>query len=137
MNHELRIRSGIVTKAVAVLITALALAGCGKARKPEPAWIMDPGHGASASAGFHVMGRNAQEELAISRAREQLAARYGVEVSSEHVVTEAVVSDRMYVTSDKIMEQKVKNKEVKAHVRAKWMNPETREIWVWVYPISE
>lgn len=102
----------------------------------QPDWINNPGKGTSASAVTHVMGKHQQEELAISRARERMAARYGVNVSSIHQTHEVVTNDKMYVTSDKKIQQIIKNKTVRARVREKWYNKTTDEIWVWLYPIQ-
>lgn len=122
-----------------LLLGALMLAGCGKNAKPDnsPNWINNPGAGAIGSSTTHVKGRYYQEELAISRARERLAAQYGVEISSIQTIHEQVVNDRAYVTSDKKMLQEINNKTVKAHVRARWHDTAKDEIWVWVYPVAE
>jgi len=115
------------------------LAACaGSHSEPErPAWIDNPGSGAVGSCGTHARGRYYQEELAISRARERLAAQYGVEVSSVQTINESVKNDRAYVTSDRQVLQQVKNQTVKAHVRAMWHDKMRDEIWVWVYPVAQ
>ena len=102
----------------------------------QPNWIDNPGKGTSASAVTHVMGKHQQEELAITRARERMAARYGVEVSSIHQTHEVVLNDKMYVTSDKKIQQVIKSQTIKTRVREKWHNKVTDEIWVWLYPIQ-
>ena len=102
----------------------------------QPNWIDNPGKGTSASAITHVMGKHQQEELAITRARERMAARYGVEVSSIHQTHEVVLNDKMYVTSDKKIQQVIKSQAIKTRVREKWHNKVTDEIWVWLYPIQ-
>ncbi|MDH3342528.1 MAG: hypothetical protein OEM07_02275 [Gammaproteobacteria bacterium] len=106
--------------------------------KPEnkPDWINNPEQGAVGSSTTHVRGRHYQEDLAISRARERLAARYGVEISSIQTISERIVNDNAYVTSDKQIDQAIKNKEVKAQVRATWHDTNSDELWVWVYPID-
>ncbi len=102
----------------------------------KPAWINDPEQGAVGSSTTHVKGRHYQEDLAISRAREKLAARYGVEIGSDQIITERVVNDKFYVTSDKEIRQSIKNKVVKAHVRATWHDTSQDELWVWVFPVN-
>jgi len=104
----------------------------------QPNWIDNPGKGTSASAVTHIMGKHQQEELAISRARERMAARYGIEISSIHQTHthEVVLDDKMYVTSDKKIQQIIKNKTIKTRVREKWHNKTTDEIWVWLYPMQ-
>lgn len=120
-----------------VLCTGL-LTSCSSNTKPDmPDWIDNPGDGAVGSSTMHVKGRYYQEELAIARARERLAARYGVEISSIQTIHEKIVNDHAYVTSDKQVLQEVNNKTVKAQVRATWHDKARDEIWVWVYPVSE
>ncbi len=103
----------------------------------KPHWIDNPGMGVSASSTTHVKGRHFQEELAVARARERLAARYGVDVESVHTIHEQVINDRAYVTSDKQMKLVLKKKTVKARVRAKWHDNLNDTFWVWVYPIGK
>lgn len=125
-----------------LLLGALALlsacAGTGKhgpvTGEARPAWINDPGDGVSASAGFHVRGTQAQEELAVSRARDEYAKRYGVKVSSEAATSQIVVGDRMSSVSAKDIHEEVNQKEVKATVRAKWNDPDTGMLWIWLVP---
>lgn len=102
--------------------------------KNRPAWINDPGDGVSASAGFHVRGGQAQEELAITRARDEFAKRYGVVVSSEHATSQLVVGERVSSVSAKDIHEEVNQKEVKATVRAKWKEPDTGVLWIWLVP---
>lgn len=127
-----------LTRGAAILLCSLALFSCNESRPvvEEPAWINDPGEGAVGSAVTHVRGRHAQEELAITRARERLAARMGVELSSVQTVTERVINERAYVTSNKLIDQSVKNREIKAHVRETWYDNSRDVIWVWVYPVE-
>jgi len=124
-----------------LLITALTLTACvSNAPKPNPtavmrpAWIFQPEEGVSASAAFHVQGRQAQEELAISRAREEFAKRYGVKISSDHTLLQVVTNDRPISISQKDIREEVRNNEVKARVKAKWIDPESGHLWVWLVP---
>ena len=118
------------------LLIMLTACGSGETLPDEPDWINNPGDGAVGSAVTHVKGRYYQEELAITRARERLAARYGVEVSSVQTVKEKVINDRAYVTSDKQIEQSVKRTTVKAQVRETWYDRPHDVMWVWLYPIE-
>jgi hypothetical protein len=64
-------------------ICLMACASQTTAGNPRPVWIDNPGNGVSASAGMHVLGRAAQEELAIARARSEFAKRYGVAINAD------------------------------------------------------
>ena len=120
------------------LLTLFTLVACQSdpVKPVKPDWISSPGQGAVGSSVTHVRGRHYQEELAISRARERLAARYGVEISSVQTIKETVANDRAYVTSVKQIEQAVKSQTVKAQVREIWYDTGHDEIWAWVYPIN-
>jgi hypothetical protein len=116
------------------------LAGCvsmgKKAASNRPAWISEPGEGASAAAGEHINGRVAQEELAISRARDELARRMGVRVSNV-MSSEMVTAGQTALTSGSSQStQTVTGAEVRAAVRAKWLDPDSGLLWVWVVPVK-
>jgi hypothetical protein len=120
------------------LLTACSSVLSGRASKVDstarPAWIDDPGEGVSASAMFHVRGGQAQEELAVTRARDEYAKRYGVMINSEHLTETHTVGERTTSSSDKAIREEVTQKEVKATVKAKWKDPETGILWVWLVP---
>ena len=101
-----------------------------------PAWIDNPEMGAVGTSTTHVKGRHYQEDLAISRAREKLAAHLGVKISMDQTITQKVANDKAYVTSHKETGQSINNKEVKARVRATWHDRSQDQIWVWVYPVN-
>lgn len=100
----------------------------------RPAWIDNPGDGVSASAAIHVRGRAAQEELAISRAREELAKRQGVKVDSLNNIQQQYASGRLSTVTDKQIQETVTGIEVKSLVKAKWVDPGSGTLWVWVIP---
>ncbi len=120
----------------------LALGGCQGSSRPDPSldarpdWINSPGDGVVGSAGTHADGRHAQEELAISRARTRLAARFGVSVENVLTMRERANNDSYTVTSDSRTRQVIKSNEVKAQVRAIWRDPYRDVIWAWVYPLE-
>jgi len=101
-----------------------------------PDWIQNPKDGAVGSCPTHVMGRHHQEELAITRARTRLAARYGVTVDQVKNVSELVQNDSYSVTAETISKLVIKNKEVKAHVRKTWYDRSRDTVWAWVYPVK-
>lgn len=119
-----------------ILLIMLTACSSGDTLPEEPDWINNPGDGAVGSAVTHIKGRYFQEGLAIARARERLAARYGVEVSSVQTIKEQVKNDHAYVTSTRQIDQSVKNTTVKAQVRETWYDRAHDVIWVWLYPID-
>ncbi|NDY90655.1 hypothetical protein [Ideonella livida] len=100
----------------------------------RPAWIDAPGEGVSASAGLHVMGRAAQEALAITRARDELAKRLGVRLSSVQQTQETVIGERHSSVSQREVREEVEGQTVRSRVQAKWLDPHGT-LWVWVVPI--
>jgi hypothetical protein len=119
-----------------IMLVMLTACNSGETLPDEPDWINNPGDGAVGSAVTHIKGRYYQEDLAIARARERLAARYGVEVSSVQTVKEKVVNDRAYVTSNKQIDQSVNKTTVKAQVRETWYDRVHDVMWVWLYPVE-
>jgi len=99
-----------------------------------PQWLFNPGVGVVASCGFHIGGRYQQEECAIQRGRERLAAEQGVEVSSIAVIKERVVNGQESVLMNKETTSNVNNKEVKAKVKEFYYDAQRDEYYVWVVP---
>jgi hypothetical protein len=126
--------------ALALAAASLGLAGCVSTGKKEtssrPAWITEPGEGASAAAGEHINGRVAQEELAIARARDELARRMGVRVSNVMSSELAVAGQSAVSSALSQSTQQVTGAEVKAAVRAKWLDTSSGLLWVWVVPVK-
>jgi hypothetical protein len=112
------------------------LAGC--AQQPVsngvPQWLFNPDVGVVASCGFHIGGRYQQEECAVQRGRERLAAEKGVEVNSIAVIKERVVNGSESVVMDKETVSKVKNKTIKARVKEFYYDAPRDEYYVWVVP---
>lgn len=127
---------------LALLGSALWQTGCAlvprapaSAESARPAWIERPGDGVSASAGFHARGEFAQEELAIARAREELAKRYGISVSSELVMVQTATANSVSTTADKTSRESMSGNIVRATVKEKWRDPATGALWVWVVSV--
>jgi cell division protein FtsL len=101
-----------------------------------PNWIDNPGNGVVGSSVTHVKGRHHQEQLAISRARQQLAARQGVEVEYVQMSTETVTNETASSKVKRVGTEEVVGKTVKAKVAQKWLHPVTREVFVLVVPVN-
>ena len=99
-----------------------------------PSWLYNPGEGVVASCGFHIGGHYQQQECAVQRGRERLAAQQGVEVSSVAVIKERVVNGRESVVMDKETTSSINNKTVKARVRDSYYDAQRDEYYVWVVP---
>jgi hypothetical protein len=125
-------------------LLALSLGGCIAAKPPQsvdatggpPAWIENPGEGAVGSSATHVRGRQAQEELAIARANERLAARLGITVSSVHNINETVANDRLAVTSQRTSRQEMSGNRIYTHVKAIWHDRDRDTLYAWVVPVA-
>ena len=100
----------------------------------RPVWIDNPGNGVSASAGIHVRGKVAQEELAILRAREEYAKRFGVKIESAQTMSTTVASGRSNTVGAQVSHEELKQVEVKAEVKAKWRDPDSDVLWIWLVP---
>lgn len=102
-------------------------------KQGQPEWLLNPGDGVVASCGFHVKGHYAQQECAIQRGRERLAARQGVEVSSISYLNTRVRNDSSSVSMDKETLEKVSGVTVKAQVKARYYDVQRDEYYVWMF----
>ena len=105
--------------------------------KGRPAWIDNPGNGVAKSAGMHVGGRGAQEELAILRGRTEFAKRKGVKIQSEQTSASVVVNDRSSTVGTQLTHEDTKHADIKAVLKEKWRDPESDELWVWLVPTDQ
>jgi hypothetical protein len=120
----------------ALIFVVVVLVGC--AQQPVsngvPVWLSHPGKGVVASCGFHIGGHYQQQECAIQRGRERLAAEQGVEVSSVAMIKERVVNGYESVIMDKETTSNITNKTVKARVEDSYYDAQRDEYYVWVVP---
>lgn len=123
-------------KGVMLLQAALFISACASnpPAPPRPSWIDNPGNGVSASAGMHVGGRVAQEELAILRGRTEFAKRFGVDIQSEQISVTAVTNDKLTSVGTQLTHEDTKQAGIKVLVKEKWREPETDVLWVWLVP---
>lgn len=123
-----------------VMLQALFLSACASVapvNNARPAWIDNPGNGVSASAGMHIRGRVAQEELAIFRAREEYAKRFGVTIQSVQNISTTVTNSRSSTVGAQVARENTNQANVKAVVKAKWLDPEHDLLWVWLVPSDQ
>ena len=123
-----------------VVLVALFMSSCKSAdpvANARPAWIDNPGNGVSASAGMHVRGRAAQEDLAIMRAREEYAKRFGVSVQSVQTMLTTVANDKSSTVGTQAEHEETNQVGIKAKVKEKWHDPDSDVLWVWLVPGDE
>jgi hypothetical protein len=130
-----RVLYALMAGQLALLISACSSAGHVSSLRPE--WIDNPGNGVSASAATHVRGRAAQEELAILRAREEYAKRYGVSIQSTQSLSTTVANDRASTVGSQVANEQTSQTGIKAKVKAKWLDPESDVLWVWLVPSDQ
>jgi len=120
----------------ALILMMFFLAAC--AQQPvnngAPEWLFNPGNGVVASCGFHIGGHYQQQECAIQRGRERLAAEQGVEVSSVAMIKERVVNGHESIVMDKETTSSFTNKTVKARVQDSYYDVQRDEYYVWIVP---
>lgn len=103
----------------------------------RPAWIDHPGNGVSASAGMHIRGKAAQEELAILRAREEYAKRFGVKIEASQTMSTTVAGGRSNTVGAHVSHEELRQADVKAEIKAKWRDPNSDVLWVWLVPSTQ
>ena len=123
-----------VILAVQVTLFVSACASVGPVSNARPSWIENPGNGVSVSAGMHVGGRVAQEELAILRGRTEFAKRMGVNIQSEQVSSTSVTNDKSSTVGAQVTHEETKQKDIKVLVKEKWRDTDADVLWVWLVP---
>lgn len=106
-----------------LLQVTLFMSACASVRpvsNVRPDWIDNPGKGVSASAGMHVGGRVAQEQLAILRGREEYAKRFGVNIQSEQISSTSVANDRASTVGSQVTHEDSRQTDIKVLVKEKW-----------------
>ena len=121
-----------------VLLVTVLLSGCLASLSPKqggrPAWIDNPGNGVSASAGMHVKGKVAQEELAILRARQEYAKRFGVNIQAAQSTSTSVANGRANTVGSGVVLEDTNQTDVRGMVKEKWRDVDNDVLWVWLVP---
>lgn len=133
-NTPLSIKKSLLI--ATMLVTGLA--GCAQKgmSNGQPQWLYGAETGVVASCGFHVKGHYYQQECAVQRARERLAAQQGVTVSSISVLNQSVANERSSVSMNKEVISEVKQKTVKARVKDNYYDVQRDEYYVWMVSTS-
>ncbi len=102
----------------------------------KPEWYYKPGMGGGIGgvgiSGPHVMGPNAQRELAVTRAIDDISRQMGVEVSNVTKVQTTGTRDSARTQMEVYSIQTVKGETVKARIREFWEDPNTNQLYVWM-----
>lgn len=132
----MRKAEGFFPAKLILMIMTVGMSSCAQQvlNNAVPLWVYSPSVGVVASCGFHIGGHYQQQECAVQRGRERLAAQQGVEVSSIAVIKERVVNGRELVVMDKETTSRVNKKMVKARVRESYYDAQRDEYYVWVVP---
>lgn len=120
-----------------VTLLMSACASVSPVSNARPDWIDNPGKGVSASAGMHVGGRVAQEQLAILRGREEYAKRFGVNIQSEQISSTSVANDRASTVGSQVTHEDSRQTNIKVLVKEKWREPDSDVLWVWLVPSDQ
>lgn len=83
-------------------------------------------------SGVHVRGLQAQRELAIERAINEIAGQMGVEVSNFSKSVTVGHKDQIKTQREIYSFQTVDGQIVQAVLRELWTDPETRDLYVWM-----
>ena len=116
-----------------ILASLLMLCACAsKPSSPRPHWIDSASkHQAVGSCATHALGKYKQKECAISRARLELAARKGITISAQTVMTESATNLTSQSTLDGITTQTV-NGVIKTRLVDSYHDKQQDIIWVLV-----
>lgn len=103
----------------------------------RPSWVMNPGavEGKVAGVGIakpHINGRQAQRQLAIQRAIDEIAHQMGVSVTSMQKLSTVGASDHATTSMESYSFQTTSGKVVTAVAKAWWYDEANEELYVWM-----
>ena len=75
--------------------------------------------------------------LAILRAREEFAKRFGVSIRSVQTLSTTVANDRSSTVGSQTAREDLQQNDIKAVVKAKWHDPDSDVLWVWLVPSDQ
>ena len=108
----------------------------GDAASARPSWFFNQNIGGRLGgvgvSGRHIQGLNAQRELAVSRAIDELARQMAVKVASFTTVQGEGGRDNMQTTMEVYSIQTVSGQTVRATIEEFWHDPKTDELFVWM-----
>lgn len=116
----------------AFLVSCFSSGGLGG----KPSWVDRPSVSGKIAGigicGTHVNGKNAQRNLAIKRAIDEIAAQLGVTVNNVSLVSTTGTSSGASTSVESYSLQSVDGKVVTAVIKGTWKDPKTKEIYIWM-----
>lgn len=121
---------------LASIALLLMVTGCfgpePKSRFAKPDWILHPEPGVLGMAYRHGSGSVVkQKEVAMQRAREELARQKGIDISLVETKSESYVNGKSSLVTTSDGSSKTKQT-VTAHEKDSWTDPMTGIIYVWM-----
>ncbi|MGM0452283.1 MAG: hypothetical protein ACQERN_03855 [Thermodesulfobacteriota bacterium] len=118
------------------LLCAMFVAACTTGAPEKPEWFYNPNKtgkpGGIGISGPHVKGVNAQRDLAIQRAVDELARQMGVKVQNISKITRSGNRNRSSAQQKSYSIHTVEGQTIAAEIEELWHNPETNELYVWM-----
>ncbi len=105
-------------------------------KSSEPSWVSNPSVSDKVAGigicGIHIHGKNAQRNLAIKRAIDEIAAQLGVTVNNVSLISTKGSSSGANTSVESYSLQAVNGKVVSAVIKGTWTDPQTSELYIWM-----
>ncbi len=102
----------------------------------QPSWVNSPSVSGKVAGigicGTHVNGKNAQRNLSIKRAIDEIAAQLGVTVNNISLVGTVGTSSGVSTSVETYSLQSVDGRVVTAVIKETWQDPKTNELYIWM-----
>ncbi|MCW7753305.1 hypothetical protein OOT00_04810 [Desulfobotulus sp. H1] len=134
----------MMQKTIPLLLMTILSMGCThhstpagpKGNDARPAFIYNPSvNGQIGGVGIarpHLHGPNAQRNLAISRAIDEIARQKGTQVQSWHAVQTTGTRDSATTHMDSVSIQTTSGETIHAVIRQMWHDPANSELYIWM-----
>ncbi|TWI70690.1 hypothetical protein LZ24_02260 [Desulfobotulus alkaliphilus] len=133
----------MILKTLPILLISVLIMACTHHNTPagprgndRPAFIYNPSvNGKIGGVGIarpHIHGPNAQRNLAISRAIDEIARQKGTQVQSWQTVQTTGTRDSASTHMDSVSIQTTSGETIHAVIRQMWNDPSSSELYVWM-----
>lgn len=110
--------------------------GCATGPLEKPEWFYDPNMtgkpGGIGISGPHIRGIQAQRNLAIDRAVDELAKQMGITVKNVSKTSRSGNRDTSISHQQSYSIHTVEGQTISAEIEELWHNPQTNELFVWM-----